>query len=327
MEPEAFRIIQIVREVNKTSTSKYAKMLMCAAKDGRAHDILMYHGANTGRWSGKGIQVQNLPKGDLSNIDQAVEDILEADLEWIEMMWGEPMAALAGALRGALIPSEGRDFMVADYSAIEARCVLWLADAQDALQVFYSGGDIYCDMASTIYGYEVNKKTHKKERQFGKQAILGLGYGMGYLKFFLTCRGYKITFSKEDVLRIMGAEKYAQYLQKIKRSMCMVKGETYTKKELAAARKIVRQLEEEREDPRAVIHELALMKYTVELYRRRYAAVKQMWEGPEEAAIKAVVERATKERPVVCGKVKWYLSDAIEIDMWDHVPEGKWPPV
>lgn len=324
MEEDAFRIIQIVREVNKTSTSKYAKMIMCAAKDGRAHDILMYHGAGTGRWAGKGIQVQNLPKGDLWNIDLAVEHILEADLEWIEMVWGEPMAALAGALRGALIPSKGRDFMVADYSAIEARCVLWLADAKDALQVFYSGGDIYCDMASTIYGYPVNKKDHKKERQFGKQAILGLGYGMGYLKFFLTCRGYKITFSKEDVLRIMGKETYAKYLTKIKRSLCLLKGEEYTRKEMAAARKIVRQLEEEREDPRAVIHELALMKYTVELYRSRYSAVKQMWKDQESAAIQAVLQKATKDSPIVCGKVKWYLSEEIEIDAWDTTPFGKW---
>lgn len=324
LEEDAFRIIQIVREVNKTSTSKYAKMIACAAKDGRAHDILMYHGAGTGRWAGKGIQVQNLPKGDLWNIDLAVEHIIEADLDWIEMVWGEPMAALAGALRGALIPSEGRDFMVADYSAIEARCVLWLAEARDALEVFYTGGDIYCDMASTIYGYPVNKKDHKKERQFGKQAILGLGYGMGYLKFFLTCRGYKITFSKEDVLRIMGQETYAKYLTKIKRSLCLIKGEEYTKKDLAAARKIVRQLEEEREDPRAVIHELALMKYTVELYRSRYAAVKQMWKDQESAAIRAVLEKATKDRPIVCGKVKWYLSEEIEIDAWDTTPFGKW---
>ena len=324
MDPDANRIIQIVREVNKTSTSKYKKMIICAALDGRARDILMFHGANTGRWSGKGIQVQNLPKGDLWNIDAAVMDIKEAVLEWVKLVWGEPMEALAGALRGAIIPSEGRDFMVADYSAIEARCVLWLADARDALQVFYSGGDIYCDMASTIYGYEVNKKTHKKERQFGKQAILGLGYGMGYVKFFLTCRGYKIEFSREDCLRIMGAEKFGKYMHWMKNSLCLIKGETYTKKQMAAARKTIRQLKEEREDAILVLHELALMKYTVDLYRRRYGAVKQMWKDQESAAIQAVLEKRTKRDPIVCGKIKWYLSDEIEIDMWDTVPSGQW---
>ncbi|MEO1208366.1 MAG: DNA polymerase [Cyanobacteria bacterium J06638_20] len=324
MPEECFRIIQIVREVNKTSTSKYGKMIINAARDGRAHDILMYHGAGTGRWAGKGIQVQNLPKGDLWDIDLAVEDIKSMDLDTIRMWWGEPMEALAGALRGALMPSSGRDFMVADYSAIEARCVLWLADAREALEVFYTGGDIYCDMATTIYGYQVNKKTHKKERQFGKQAILGLGYGMGYLKFFLTCRGYKIQFSKEDVLRIMGQAKYAQYLKKIKRSLCLVRGETYTKKDMAAARKTIRQLTEAREDYASVLHELALMKYTVDLYRSRYGAVKKMWKEQEQAAIRAVLEKRTKDNPYVCGKVKWYLSDQIEIDMWDTVPFGKW---
>ena len=318
------RILTLVREVNKTSTSKYAKMIALCAKDGRCHDILMYHGAATGRWAGKGIQVQNFPKGDLWNIDAAVDDILEANIEWIEAVWGPPMAALAGALRGALVPPSGFDYMVADYSAIEARCVLWLADDRSALEVFYSGGDIYCDMATAIYGFEVQKKLHKQERQFGKQAVLGLGYGMGWLKFWMTCRGYNITFEKDKVMEVLGAENYAKVEHWVKNKLCLILGEEYTKPQLAEARKITRQITDEHETVPAVLHELVLMKYTVDLYRRKYGAVKQMWADQEEAAMMAVSEQRTRDNPVVCGKVKWYLSDPIDIDVWNYVPQGKW---
>ncbi|RUQ78583.1 hypothetical protein ELZ19_06900 [Brucella abortus] len=321
----ARRVCEIVKEVNRTSTRKYQKMLYCMGDDDRVRDILMYHGAGTGRWSGKGIQVQNLPKGDLDDMDEACEDILTGDLDWCEAMYGDVMNLLSSASRGAIVSAEGRDFIVADYSAIEARCVLWEAEAQPALDVFRRGEDIYCDMATGIYGYKVDKKVHKKERQFGKQAILGLGYGMGFLTFLLTCRKYKIYFSRADVLRILGREKMDKYEAWVRSYLCLdapdprdlsaeeTKRLANKRRQAAKAR---RRLTDAREDPRKIVHELALMKYTVDVYRSRYPEVKQMWTDQEEAAIKAVRDGGR----VRCGKVTWFVEDDF---LYCELPSGR----
>lgn len=305
MSGRARRVIEIVKYVNKTSTRKYQAMLdRTDPEDERARDLLMYHGASTGRWSGKGIQVQNFPRGNVKNrwgmtadgaeyayfdIDLACQDILDGDLEWIESMHGDVMEVLSAALRGAIVPKDGHDLIVADYSAIEARCVLWLAGAEGALEVFRSGGDIYCDMAEGIYGYPVHKKTHPQERQFGKQAILGLGYGMGFMTFLLTCRKYGITFSVAQVKGILGDkyEKYYEWVQDYLFPKPTGDPRKDTDKRRQAS-KNRRRLTDEREDPKAVIHELALMKYTVDVYRTRYAEVKEMWAEQETAAMSAV---------------------------------------
>ena len=295
----ARRVCEIVMDVNRTSTRKYQAMLdKCDPDDWRARDLLRYHGANTGRWSGNGIQVHNFPARDLiiSDFDEAVVDIKSGDIEWCHAMYTDVMKLLSHSLRGAIVPEEGTDFIVADYASIEARCLLWEAGAQKALEIFYQGGDIYCDMATGIYGYEVIKGVHKLERQFGKQSILGLGFSMGFLTFLLTCRKYNIHFSRKDVLRIMGVEQMAKYEAWIRNYLCMdglpvdmdrKALKKYRNKKRQAA-KAIRRLVDAREDPKAIVHELALMKYTVDVYRNRYLEVKVMWNAQEAAAIKVV---------------------------------------
>lgn len=350
----ARRVLEIVRDVNRTSTRKYQTAInKTDPDDWRARDLLMYWGANTGRWSGKGIQVQNFPRGLSKNVaklgktgyylafdmDVAAEDILDLDEEWIAATYeGGVMEALSTALRGMITPAEGHDLISADYSAIEARCVLWEADDQDALQVFRTGGDIYCDMATGIYGFDVNKKDHPNERQFGKQAILGLGYGMGFITFLITCRKYKITFTKEQVLAILGEERYAKYDEWLTDYLWPTVKEGQTpasvRSKKAQASKNIRRLKDADIDAAACKHELILMKYTVDVYRRRYAAVKQMWDDQEAAAIQAVqrwqdmVTEETAEWQAIwgddsslpisdrdaitgptieAGKIKWYV--------------------
>lgn len=315
----ARRILEILREVNKTSTRKYTAILNYAdPDDDRIRDLLMYHGANTGRWAGKGVQVQNFPKGEFDDfdMDEACEWVLEGDIDWIEAMYGDVMAFLSATIRGTIIPSDGRDFMVADYSAIEARCVLWLAEAQAALDVFRRGEDIYCDMATGIYGHKVTK-ADKPKRQFGKQAVLGLGYGMGFITFLLTCRKYNISFTVEQVRGIMGTdllEKHSEWIRKHLRLAPFARmpdGLTAEEqrqwrqggKQAAMNR---RRIMDAREDPAKIVHELALMRYTVGVYRNRYPEVKEMWTLQEQAAIKAV---ETGER-VECGLVTWFMAES-----------------
>jgi len=295
----ARRICEIIRDVNRTSTRKYQTMIDKAdPEDWRVRDLLMYCGAGTGRWSGKGVQIHNFPARDLivKDFEEAADDIKSGNLDWCVAMYGDVLKLLSHALRGAIVPEKGREFMVADYSAIEARCVLWLAGAEDALEVFRRGADIYCDMATGIYGYEVKKKTHPLERQFGKQSILGLGYGMGFLTFLITCRKYDIHFSRADTLRIMGRDGLEKYEGWVRSYLCLdgpplnmdpVQAKRYANKKRQAA-KARRRLVDEREDPKKITHELALMKYTVDIYRARYSEVKAMWKDQEACAILAV---------------------------------------
>ncbi len=319
----AKRILSIMKEVNRTSTKKFATILQYADADKRARELLLYCGAErTGRYSGRGIQVQNLPKGKFAKwlpkkqaIDLAVADVKTRNLAWCEMMHGDVMNLVVSCLRGSIISPPGRDLMTADYAAIEARCVLWESGATKALRVFTEGGDIYCDMASGIYGREITKATAKPinamgatERDFGKVAVLGLGYGMGYVKFLLTLRTYNIVLTRAEVMKMMGAKKLAKY-EAIVRKKLFPNPDDYTeeKKYKAAERAAKverRKLMDEREDPKKVLHELALCKFTVDTYRKRYSQVPAMWKAQESAAIQAV--RTNKK--VKCGPVVWYVK-------------------
>lgn len=313
-------VVFIARQINRASVSKYKKILaMMDPDDDRVRELVMYHGAATGRWAGKGIQVQNFPKGlerasllgvpmghPMASMEEVVKDIKSRDLGWLKVLYGDVLTALSGALRGALIPSPGKVFWVADYAAIEARVVLWLAGAKKALEVFERGEDIYMDMASGIYGYPVtDKKKQAKERGFGKVAILGLGYGMGWLTFLLTMRKapYHIKFKPEDALQILGdnAETYIAWVKKqlwpkVPDPDKYSSDEKYAeakrkyKAAMTTARSNLRRLEEEREDPESIIEEMALCKFVVDTYRERYPEVKQLWADQEAAACKAVIE-------------------------------------
>lgn len=314
-------VITIARNINKTSVSKYKRILQCIDTDNRARELVMYHGATTGRWAGKGIQVQNFPKGNiaellshpdgkpfsakspLGHMKEVVKDIMTGDLEWLECLYGDVLALLSSAIRGALIPAPGKVFYVADYSAIEARVVLWLADALEALDVFYQGGDIYCDMASKIYRRPINKDDHPKERGFGKVAILGLGYGMGWITFLLTLRSYKIKFKEEDAAAVLGTDldKYVKWIRNelwperpdaddYKGTDDFEEAIRKWKAKDRMAKGYLRRLRDEREIPEDMIYEMALCKYTVDTYRKSYPQVKKLWAVQEEAAVKAVAK-------------------------------------
>ena len=191
LPPAAHRALEIMTAVNRTSTAKYRTLKeYLDLEDCRVRNTLMYHGASTGRWTGSGPQPHNFPRGHIKNMDLLWEDIIDAaknnDWEWIEMLYGDPMELLSHGARGVITASEDSELFVADFSAIEARVLLWLADEQEALNLFREGKCIYCDMASAIYGFEVIKSKHPDQRMIGKKAILGLGYGMGAEKFQLT---------------------------------------------------------------------------------------------------------------------------------------------
>lgn len=177
------RILEIRQQAGKSSTSKLKTMKECVCSDGHVRDILMYHGASTGRWSGKGIQVQNFPRGGKQyNIDSVIETLKMHDYDSFEFLYPNVVDAISAALRGFIKADDNEDLIAADFSAIEARVVLWLAGAEKGLKSFREGADIYCELASEIYKRKITKKD-KDERQLGKTGVLGCGYQMGPDRF------------------------------------------------------------------------------------------------------------------------------------------------
>lgn len=185
--PEIVReTVSIRRQVGKSSTAKYVKAVETACDDGRVRGVLQYHAAHTGRWGGRLIQPQNYPKGfKVGEQNQSVERINTGNPEAYDFFYGEKaMDALSNTLRGTIVAAPGKTFVSADYNAIEARTLFWLAGDASALATYHRGESPYVDMARYIYNNEaITKETHPKEYDIGKRTILGCGYGMGAEKF------------------------------------------------------------------------------------------------------------------------------------------------
>lgn len=179
--PKPRRVLEIRREMGKTSNKKYPAMLQCVCQDGRIHGLLQFCGAaRTGRWAGRLVQVQNLPQNHLQDLDYARQLVKAGDLADFELNYSNPTQVLSELIRTAFIAKPGCTFHVCDFSAIEARVIAWIAGENWVLDVFRKGGDIYCATASQMFGVPVEKHGANAElRQKGKIAVLALGYGGG----------------------------------------------------------------------------------------------------------------------------------------------------
>lgn len=179
--PKAQKVLQLRREMGKTSNKKYSAMLNCVCQDGRIHGLLQFCGAaRTGRWAGRLVQVQNLPQNHLPDLDEARYLVKQGDLSEFEMNYANVTQVLSELIRTAFVAAPGKTFHVCDFSAIEARVIAWLAGEQWVLDVFRQGGDIYCANASKMFGKPVEKHGQNAElRPKGKIATLALGYGGG----------------------------------------------------------------------------------------------------------------------------------------------------
>ncbi len=191
------QVLEIRQTLGKASTSKYTAMQnLASTTDERARGVFAYHGAQTGRWAGRGFQPQNLPRPAFKDTDNCIRLFGHNDVELIEALYGDPMVALSSCLRGMIVPAEGNRFLVSDFSAIEARVLAWLADEQGPLDVFRNGGDIYCHAATGIYQREITP-ADKEERQIGKVAVLALGYQGGVVAFQTMANAYRVTVEAE----------------------------------------------------------------------------------------------------------------------------------
>ena len=185
--PEPLRTVLTLRQqLAKSSVKKYTAMENAVCEDNRAHGMFVFYGANrTGRFSGKIIQLQNLYKNTMPDLAQARELVRCGNFEALEMLYHSVPEVLSELIRTAFVPQEGRKFIVADFSAIEARVLAWFAGERWVSEVFEKGGDIYCETAARMFHCKVEKHGENAElRQKGKQATLSCGYGgaVGALK-------------------------------------------------------------------------------------------------------------------------------------------------
>lgn len=180
-------------------------MLNGADGDGRVRGTMQFHGAHTGRWAGRRIQPQNLPRPTRSQdeIEKAIELLQLDDVDAIREM-GEPLHVLADTLRSLIKAKDGYEFVAVDFSSIEARVLAWLAREEAPLDVFRDGGDIYLHAASNIYNREITKDD-KDERQIGKVATLALGYAGGVGAFQQMAKGYGVKVSDHRANKIKQA--------------------------------------------------------------------------------------------------------------------------
>ncbi len=178
---EALDMMKLRLQMAKSSVKKYQAAERYICKDGRAHGLFQFSGANrTQRWAGRGIQLQNLPQNHISTLDEARELVKMGCFDMIEALYGNTPDILSQLIRTMLIPKDGCEFIVADFSAIEARVLAWLAGEQWRLDAFTEGKDIYCASASQMFGVPVVKHGINGElRQKGKVAELACGYGGG----------------------------------------------------------------------------------------------------------------------------------------------------
>ena len=185
--PEPLReILSLRQQLAKNSVKKYTAMENAVCADSRAHGMFVFYGANrTGRFSGRLIQLQNLYKNTMPDLAQARALVRSGNYEALSMLYEDIPDTLSQLIRTAFVPQDGRKLIVADFSAIEARVLAWLAGEKWVLEVFEKGGDIYCETAARMFHCRVEKHGENAElRQKGKQATLSCGYGgsVGALK-------------------------------------------------------------------------------------------------------------------------------------------------
>lgn len=218
IDPVVFDVLRLRAQAMKITGAKAKRALFRASADGRARDLFSYHHAHTGRWSSRGIQVHNLPRGHgkidtdavLASFARGEWSSAEAGFNAIQQLLPPNHTvdqALSNLLRPMFHAAPGKTLLIADYSQIEGRCLAWMAGQEDLLEVFRNNGDVYCSFASRMFGREITE-ADKIERQVGKVATLGLGFSMGPEKFALFCAAVGVNLASVGLSPVEVVEMY-----------------------------------------------------------------------------------------------------------------------
>lgn len=201
---EVQEVLRLYQQLSRSSVQKYTTMLRVVCADGRARGMFSFYGANrTGRFAGRLIQLQNLPQNHLDDLAELKEQIRTGEFDTIKENYDDVPDVLSQLIRTAFIPPEGKKYVVADFSAIEARVLAWLADEKWRMQAFANGEDIYCASASKMFGVPVEKNgTNGHLRQKGKIAELACGYG-GSIGAIKAMGGTELKLSDDDLFKLV----------------------------------------------------------------------------------------------------------------------------
>lgn len=194
------QVLSLRQLLSKSSVKKYQAMQKAMCQDGRVHGLLQFYGANrTGRWAGRLVQVQNLPRNSMPDLEEARALVKQGNTTALAMLYDSVPEVLSQLIRTAFIPSEGHHFYVADFSAVEARVIAWLSGEQWRQEAFTNNEDIYCASASQMFGVPVIKHGVNGElRQKGKIAELALGYG-GSISALKAMGATKLGLTEEEL--------------------------------------------------------------------------------------------------------------------------------
>lgn len=198
------QVLSLRQLLSKSSVKKYQAMQKSMCQDGRVHGLLQFYGANrTGRWAGRLVQVQNLPRNSMPDLEEARELVKQGNTTVLSMLYDSAPDVLSQLIRTAFIPSQGHHFYVADFSAVEARVIAWLSDEQWRQEAFDNNEDIYCASASQMFGVPVVKHgVNGGLRQKGKIAELALGYG-GSIGALKAMGATKLGLTEEELLPLV----------------------------------------------------------------------------------------------------------------------------
>lgn len=198
LSEKAYRILEIRQLLAKSSVSKFEKILAMADEKGRVHNTMRYHNSTTGRWGGAGVQIHNLPRGDVKDPKDVISVVRKRDLDYALERYPNIKTACSSIVRSMIEADPVHRFLVADFSAIEAITISWMFNEYQALKKVWEGNDIYRWYATLLYPGTPYEKITKHQRGHAKVCLLGLGYQMGIPTFIESSAKYGINFSQEE---------------------------------------------------------------------------------------------------------------------------------
>jgi DNA polymerase len=203
LPPAVREVLEIRQSLSKSSTAKYEAILKRAGTDNRIRDSLLYCGApRTGRWAGRGIQPQNMPRGVFQDVDNALDLIRNGNMDLLQLLFGDPMESASTCIRSILCAAPGHDLICADFASIEAIGLAYLAGEQKVLDAFMRRLDLYKVAAQAVYS-KMYDEINKDERQIGKVVVLACGYQGRIGAFQSMARGYGVHVADERAAEIV----------------------------------------------------------------------------------------------------------------------------
>lgn len=296
---DARRVLTIRQETGKTSTAKIAAFQACTAKDSRAHGLLLYHGATTGRWAGRLVQPHNFPRPELNPVP-FIAPVLARDYGALLGQKHSPAAIIASMLRSMLRAAPGNELFAADYSQIEARVLAWIAGQDDLVALFASGGKVYETMAAFIFNKAVEEITKDSfERQIGKGSVLGAGFQMGPDRFAEQVREQTgiVLDRGEKIVRCAACGSEARSPVSVAIPVCCTEP-----------------------DRHATIVREDMAAKAITAYRTLYARIPQFWKDIERAAINAVLEKGEAFYVGPRSQIRFKYRGQF---LWCRLPSGR----